>query len=302
MAHCFGVDIGNSGLRVAALDVSQSALGHMLRINWRPASAEFVRRCDQQTSRYLPDDTQWTLRLSEFLERQAVAPTTTDTRWLISSVRRDALEVLQRYLRTETGHQVTVVDHSQLPLAIAVEAPERVGIDRLLAALAATEITTARPAIVVQAGSAVTVDLLSSAPATLSSSAATALTVAKRSPQQLLGTFEGGAIIPGVPMMLRLLGTGADLLPQIDADDLLELPRLPGKNTEQAMVCGTASALVGGVTHLISRYRAAFGADVPVILSGGDGMRLAQYISAPLIDRPHLVHHGLLKLAAIELT
>jgi pantothenate kinase type III len=101
-------------------------------------------------------------------------------------------------------------------------------------------------------------------------------------------------------MMLRLLGKGADQLPEIDADDLLELPKLPGKNTEEAMTCGAAFALVGGVSLLIANYRTQYGSEVPVILSGGDGMRLAPYIPQPLIVRPHLVHRGLLKLAELN--
>ena len=100
--------------------------------------------------------------------------------------------------------------------------------------------------------------------------------------------------------MLRLLGKGADQLPEIDADDLLELPKLPGKNTEDAMTCGAAFALVGGVSLLIANYRTQYGSEVPVILSGGDGMRLAPYIPQPLIVRSHLVHRGLLRLAELN--
>ena len=132
-----------------------------------------------------------------------------------------------------------------------------------------------------EAGSAVTVDLVS---ACLPES-------------DQLAAFEGGAILPGVPMMLRMLGQSADRLPEIDADDLLGLPDLPGKNTEQAMLCGAASALVGGVMHLVARYREQYGPDLPVILSGGDGMRLSPYISGPMVVESHLVQRGLLRLA-----
>ncbi|MCA9181246.1 MAG: type III pantothenate kinase, partial [Planctomycetales bacterium] len=139
---------------------------------------------------------------------------------------------------------------------------------------------------VIQAGSAVTVDLV------------TAPTGEPRQPASL-GSFEGGAILPGVPMMLRLLGKGADLLPEIDAAELLGLPPLPGKNTESAMICGAASALVGGVLHLVERYRQQYGQAIPIIISGGDGMRLRSYVPAPLIVKDHLVHRGLLRLAEL---
>ncbi len=308
MPQCFGVDIGNSGLRIAVLNLALGQLGEMLRINWCPADSQAVRRCGDDSDRFLPDDTAWTRQVAQFVAITDTDPSETTARWLISSVRRDALDVLQTYLHQQACQRIEVVDYTHIPLAIDVDYPERVGIDRLLAALAATELTPSRPAIVVQAGSAVTVDLLTSpaSPDSPSSPASPSRDLPHKTStpllptsakQPLLGTFAGGAIIPGVPMMLRLLGKGADQLPEIDADDLLELPKLPGKNTEEAMVCGAASALVGGVTHLIASYRAQYGADVPVILSGGDGMRLAPFVPAPLIVRPHLVHRGLLKLA-----
>lgn len=331
MSACFGVDIGNSGMRIALLDLAHGELGKMVRVNWCPADSQAIRRCDQNTDRYLPDDHAWIKHIEQFIA--SIAPdgkpdrSSHSHRWLISSVRRDALGVLQNYLQQDNFqhrcHRIEVVDYTQIPMALEVDFPERVGIDRLLAALAATDLTASRPAIVVQAGSAVTVDLIQSWPdaprrQTACPSPPPSPPLSPDSPSrdyaqqhstphttshhQLLGTFAGGAIVPGVPMMLRLLGKGADQLPEIDADDLLELPKLPGKNTEEAMTCGAAFALVGGVSLLIDHYRAQYGADVPVILSGGDGMRLAPYIPPPLIVRPHLVHRGLLKLAGLSST
>jgi pantothenate kinase type III len=292
MPLCFGADIGNSGLRVAVLDLARRDLGPMLRINWRPVTLPQDDRHavpDQSTSalpRFLPHDVAWTHQLQDFL--QSNINTLAPQRWLISSVRRDALQVLRDFLGNSVESDVEVVDYKRIPLALSVDFPERVGIDRLLAALAASELTDSRPAVVIQAGSAVTVDLISAPPASFTST-----TLAP------LATFEGGAIIPGVPMMLRLLGKGADLLPELDADELLHVPRPPGKNTEAAMTCGAASALVGGVVHLVNTYRAQYGERVPVILSGGDGMRLAPYLPPPLVQRSHLVHYGLLKLAEL---
>lgn len=101
-------------------------------------------------------------------------------------------------------------------------------------------------------------------------------------------------------MMLRLLGKGADQLPEITAAHLLGLPDLPGKNTEAAMICGAASALVGGVSHLVGRYRQQYGHSIPIIISGGDGMRLSPYLTAPLVIKDHLVHRGLMRLAELR--
>ena len=286
MTHVLGIDIGNSGLRIAELDVPQRRLGRMLRINWLAPGQPPHDRDGQR--RYPPDRPEWTGLLGEFVQAAGGDPDG-PTAWWISSVRRDAGAVLQQYLHDSGAMRVSMVDYHQLPLHVDVAAPQRVGIDRLLAALAASQLTETRPAVVIQAGSAVTVDLLLPPPLSRDGQL--------RQPRSW-ATFAGGAILPGIPMMLRLLGQGADLLPQLDAGELETLPPLPGKNTEQAMLCGTASALVGGVRHLVERYRQQFGAQVPVILSGGDGMRLVPFLSPPLMDVPHLVHLGLLQLAA----
>lgn len=307
MQQTFGVDIGNSGIRVTELLLPSRELGPMLRIDWWPDDRPGAQLSPTGSRRYRPDDPQWLTELNRFIaEREC--PTSAHSvaqppRWLISSVRRDALGVLCRHLEagraSQAPRQVEVVSHTALPLDIQVDFPQAVGIDRLLAALAALEFVSDSRAIVIQAGSAVTVDIIN-APA---SSLVPVRNEIQRQSQlrpQSLGSFEGGAILPGVPMMLRLLGKGADQLPQITAADLLSLPELPGKNTEAAMICGAASALVGGVSHLVSRYRQQYGQTIPIIISGGDGMRLRSYLTAPLIIKDHLVHRGLMRLAELS--
>lgn len=310
MSLVFGVDIGNSGLRATKLDLAKGELGETFRIDWlHPTAHGPTQRQTLPGPRYLPSDVAWLAELQR-MPLLSGRPTDDDQcpqKWLISSVRRDALGVLTDYLQQRKNASVSVVTYASLPIVVNVEQPEKVGIDRLLAALAAARLAPSLPAVVIQAGSAVTVDLVSAA--TAAATAVTPSTADDRRHQESsstepkatpLATFEGGAILPGVPMMLRLLGQAADLLPEIDADDLIDLPDLPGKNTEQAMLCGASSGLVGGVLHLISRYRSEFGPNLPVIISGGDGMRLSPYLSPPLFVHSHLVQRGLLQLAQLE--
>ncbi|MFL5339419.1 MAG: type III pantothenate kinase, partial [Gemmataceae bacterium] len=78
------------------------------------------------------------------------------------------------------GDQVRVIDkYTQLPLKMNVEAPEQVGIDRLLNVLAAKNLVPpGTPAVVIDAGSAITANLLDET-----------------------GAFAGGAIFPGLRLM-----------------------------------------------------------------------------------------------------
>lgn len=270
MKICLAVDIGNSGLRIAMMNAACDSIGEPLRISWQHSDIA-------TPGRYAPDETIWLGELERFLERApGAAPKV--FRWYVSSVRGDALKLLKSFVCERHQDSWHAIGFHDVPLPARVDFPQRLGIDRLLAAWAASDSTSHRPYVVIQAGSAVTVDL-----------------VAQNASGEV--GFEGGAILPGVPMIMRLLGKAADMLPEVLADDLTELPPLPGKNTEAAMACGAASALVGGVQHLVSRYRKAYGSDTPVILSGGDGMRLSPHIDKPLVVQPHLVLAGLLKLA-----
>lgn len=263
MRRCFGVDIGNSGLRVVRID--GPGIGPIKRLYWH--SGPRVGNAD----RFDPASETWLAALDEEFSEGA--------QWFVSSVRRDAAAILREGITANKGstvHEVDLVALQKLGLQVNVKVPERVGVDRLVAAFAASQLTEARPLVVIQAGSAVTVDLLAGADG---------------------DSFEGGAIVPGVPMMLRLLGASADQLPEMDADELTEMPEPPGKNTEEAMICGAASALVGGVRDLVTRYRKKYGNSVKLVLSGGDGMRIAPFLDPPLCLHPDLVLQGLFEIA-----
>ena len=253
------VDIGNSGMRCVLVPPSPEAhahtpwIGEILRVDW-PAEHD----ADAIMSLIKQAVTVW------------LKPHAGQTHWLVSSVQRTMegyLNAVANELNASSYHRV---DYRDLKMEVQVDYPDKVGIDRLLAALAASEHSPNQPLIVIQAGSAITVDWF-----------------------QPPRTFSGGAIMPGVPMMLRLLSKAADLLPEVAAKELLNLPLLPGKNTTAAMNAGASSAVVGGVQHLVARYREQYGQDTLVVISGGDGPLLSPHIREPIKVVDHLVLRGL---------
>jgi type III pantothenate kinase len=318
------VDIGNSGLRVARLRTAPdraSALSAPLpaqgsttspstlepprtippwpfhepivRLDWSHAadnaspqvdgaegnSANYSGEASDRLARYAPESPDWSAALAARLAAQLEVPgESAPVHWYVSSVQRGAEARLREFATRRGDSHYHLVTRQDLPLDVDVRYPERVGVDRLLAAVAAAEFTAHRPLIVIQAGSAITVDWLVA-------------------PYR----FAGGAIMPGVPMMLRLLGQAADLLPHVAAGELIDLPRLPGKETSAAMACGVSSAVVGGIQHLIQRYRELAQCEqLPgplIVLSGGDGPRLAKHLPSPLLEVQQLVLRGLALLA-----
>lgn len=258
----FAVDIGNSGLRVVEVAAVDGPVAEPHRINWL-CSPEGLDPQDESLACGLVP----------------LIPSDRSICWWISSVNRPATKMLTQLL-DQHGCEYRLIDYRQLPMLVEVDFPERVGIDRLLAAYAASHYCSDERFVVVQAGSAVTVDLV------------VREAVESKSTQL---KFMGGAILPGVPMMLRLLGRAADMLPELNAKELVNLPVLPGKNTESAMIAGCSSCLVGGVQHLIHRYQSGQGIQ-QVVISGGDGPLIAPHLTSVVTVVPHLVLQGICKL------
>lgn len=134
------------------------------------------------------------------------------------------------------------------------DAGERtVGQDRLLNAVAGYELAK-QACVVISAGTALTVDFVDGA-----------------------GVFHGGAIAPGVRMMLRAMHEQTSALPLVEwrGDTAEADPGAPyGRNTGEAMLLGAVHAARGAVRSLAERYAEAYGAYPRVIATGGDAEAL----------------------------
>src|SRR5207244_10337666 len=133
--------------------------------------------------------------------------------------------ILQAWLASHRPRdEVHVLSHRDLPIAVHLEFPERVGLDRLAAAVSANVLRrSGAPAIVVDAGSAITVDLVTSD-----------------------GAFEGGVILPGFRMSAEAL-YGAELLPLAVLSPNDAPPPGVGQDTEGAIGIGLFGGAGGAV-------------------------------------------------------
>ncbi|MCI0343150.1 MAG: type III pantothenate kinase [Planctomycetales bacterium] len=158
----------------------------------------------------------------------------------------------------------------RVPLRTRVREPARVGADRLCDALAAYSIVGGA-AVVVDAGTAVTVGAVTSA-----------------------GEFLGGAIAPGPRLAGESLRRGTALLPESPG----ALPaRVLGLSTEEAIAAGVSVGGGGAVRALVGGALHELGEPARVVGTGGDLARLAGI--ADLFDRvePDLTLIGI-RLAA----
>jgi len=157
-----------------------------------------------------------------------------------------------------------------LPCSVASSLPASAGTgqDRLLASAAAFDLL-GQACVVVDAGTAVTVDFVDGE-----------------------GVFQGGAILPGLRMSLRALHQRAAALPEIELNVPDEAEPF-GKDTRQAMLNGVLYGIRGAVRLLTERYAERYGAYPAVIATGGDAQML--FADDELIDRvvPDLVLRGI---------
>jgi len=160
--------------------------------------------------------------------------------------------------------------HGDLPLEVTVAEPHKVGVDRLAAAAAARLVARpGRGVIIVDCGTAATVDMLSSS-----------------------GVFLGGAILPGPALMARALAEGTSRLPTVAALEQASPPPMPGRSTQEAIAAGIGWGIRGAIDRLVEEARAVVGVDADLILTGG--WRGAVRDALPgAIEMPELVLAGI---------
>ena len=149
-------------------------------------------------------------------------------------------------LARRLGRPLLVADPATIPMAVHLPAPDRVGADRLLNAFAALRLHGA-PVIVVDLGTASTVDAVDAA-----------------------GAFVGGAIAAGLELSLAALASGTAQLPRVP-------PRMPeraiGRDTAEALQSGAVLGHIGLVRELTGRIAAELTRDggprPRIVVTGG---------------------------------
>ena len=183
---------------------------------------------------------------------------------IVSSVKQ--LPEFVSDLLVGTIPSVHILSHeSKLPFKIEYETPGTLGPDRIAAVAGAYELHPGREALVIDAGTAITYDLLSGR------------------------SYKGGNISPGITMRFRALHQFTGKLPLITEFSEYSFP---GRNTADAIAAG----VITGVMYEINEYIRTFEEKHPgikVIITGGDGRMLSGKISYRVAYLPDIVIDGL---------
>lgn len=183
----------------------------------------------------------------------------------ISSVVPQGTDILRQSLRCPV--HVLCAD-GRLNLDMGYRTPLSLGADRLAAAMALAE-QGALPAISVDAGTAVTCDVLLR--------------------QGNKAHYAGGAIAPGLRTMMQTLVGKTACLPEVALE---QPPFAIGRDTAECLRSGLVFGFVDMVKGLIARLSTELQAKPRLILTGGDAELLARFIPDAEVDSM-LVFKGL---------
>jgi len=154
----------------------------------------------------------------------------------------------------------------QLPVKIGYETPETLGKDRIAAVAGAAALFPVTNALVIDAGTALTFDLITEK-----------------------GFFEGGNISPGMRMRFTALHHQTFSLPEIGPSE--EVP-LIGRNTREAILAGVVNGLIYEIDNSINSLKNKYN-DLQVIMTGGDASYLSRRLKNTIFVEENLVLNGL---------
>lgn len=239
------VDIGNSSTKIAVQDLDEDRT---------------VRWYDQFTFRF---DDPIDLTLSE-----------TPAFWSVCSVNQKRLEQLKAWVtakrRSDKFHAIT---EKEVPIKSTVESRSETGRDRLVAAWMASELEEHDSVVVVDAGTAVTIDVVNNS------------------------VFRGGVIFPGAETCLRQMSQAAPALPNLskraslgDLEAILQQVAQP--STVPAILSGVYQNQIAAIKNIATKMAEDAGANCQIYATGGGIADIQNHLPQEWNFVPDLVLRG----------
>jgi type III pantothenate kinase len=153
-----------------------------------------------------------------------------------------------------------------LPIFNAYLSPETFGYDRLCAAVGGVSIFSGFPILIIDSGTCITYDFISSN-----------------------REFLGGSISPGAGMRFRALHQYTEKLPFTEFE---KTDYVTGRTTKESILSGVINGVLFEMNGFIQHYRDLH-EKLVVIISGGDSHYFADKLKKPIFAEPDLVLIGL---------
>lgn len=185
---------------------------------------------------------------------------------IYSSVRKDGVQVID-FLKKSVSELFIELNHTTpLPITVEYGTANTLGNDRVAAAIGAMELRGASNLLVIDAGTAITLDLVTDD-----------------------GVYRGGNISAGVAMRFKALHSFTNCLPMVSVEG--DTP-LVGYSTETAIRSGVVRGVLAEIEGYIADISAKF-TDLTVFMTGGDASFLVKQIKSCIFEEKNLLIRGL---------
>lgn len=184
----------------------------------------------------------------------------------IISLVADTDELLVVYLKEHLEYLLWLEDHTPVPIRLEYETKETLGKDRIAAAVGANYLQPGRNLLVIDAGTAITYEVIESS-----------------------GIYKGGNISPGLTTRFRALNQFTERLPLIKEKENVPLI---GTSTESAILAGVVNGIVYEIDGHIDMLKAEYG-DIFVFLTGGHSFYFERRLKNHIFADANLVLVGL---------
>jgi type III pantothenate kinase len=169
-------------------------------------------------------------------------------------------------LKTPQGKLIYLDHQTPLPIAVNYRTQETLGHDRIAAAAGARQFYPNTNVLIIDMGTAITIDFLS-----------------------FDGRFLGGNISPGLTTRFKALNAFTAKLPLVSKDD--GFPPF-GTDTRTAIVAGVQQGIIYEIDRYIEEYTRQY-PGCEFIITGGDADFFVSKLKRPIFVMPELVLSGL---------
>lgn len=190
-----------------------------------------------------------------------------DSAIMCSTASSEASQCVEELINQRCSRVMNLTHETPMPISLGYRTPQTLGRDRIATAVGAWSIAQGGDVLVIDAGTAITYDLVTAD-----------------------GCFVGGNIAPGLGLRFKSLHEHTGRLPLVDADG--DTPVM-GYDTQTAIRSGVLLGLLGEIRSCIATLKMSH-PGMAVFLTGGDGSLLHSRLGEEgVIYQEHLAAEGL---------
>lgn len=178
----------------------------------------------------------------------------------VGRIQPNVLAHIQLHLNT-----IVLGKNTPVPIKSNYQTPNTLGYDRIAVAVAANHIHPHKNVLVIDAGTAITYELVTAE-----------------------GVYQGGAISPGITLRFKALNNYTAKLPLLEKTENYPLI---GQNTNDCIYSGVLNGIIGEIDAYIDMVRKKH--PIEVILTGGDSIFLSDKLKNSIFVNQNLMPIGL---------